>query len=245
MNTVNYIQNTNENIELIIYKAATHSYPTHNHSQSFTIGLLVSGQLSLEMNNKSITCSLAEPFMIPPYMTHSLKTDSSYDMILLSINKQLIAEADFLLKIDCFIKKAILKNYISSENGSLLTAYVRSLSQQNAFFIKETMAAITNALPFLERFPEKKFTIEELSQASNLSKYYFIRQFKDMVGLTPHQFQLQNRIRKAQRMLTHERSLTTVALDTGFYDQSHFIREFNKSVQLTPSDYKKSRKFLD
>lgn len=46
MSTVNYIQNTNENLELIIYKTVTHSYPTHNHSQSFTIGLLVSGQLS-------------------------------------------------------------------------------------------------------------------------------------------------------------------------------------------------------
>ena len=76
-------------------------------------------------------------------MTHSLKTDSSYDMILLSINKQLIAEADFLLKLDDFIKKAILNKYISSEDGLLLTTYVHALSQQNAFFIKETMAAIT------------------------------------------------------------------------------------------------------
>ena len=56
-----------------------------------------------------------------------------------------------------------------------------------------------------------------------LSKYHFIRNFKAEVGLTPHQFQIQNRIRKAQRLIHKTDTITEVALATGFCNQSHFI----------------------
>lgn len=51
----------------------------------------------------------------------------------------------------------------------------------------------------LELFPENKFSVEAMADAALKSKYYFIRRFKEIVGLTPHRFQIQNRIRKAQQ----------------------------------------------
>ena len=70
-----------------------------------------------------------------------------------------------------------------------------------------------------------------------ISKYHFIRTFKAEAGLTPHQFQLQNRIRKAKRLMLESKTMTEVALTTGFCDQSHFIRLFERYVGLTPSAY--------
>ena len=92
----------------------------------------------------------------------------------------------------------------------------------------------------LERYPEKKLSIDEMAQSAYISKYHFIRSFKQVVGLTPHQFQIQNRIRKAQHMLNDIDSITEVALTTGFCDQSHFIKQFEKYVGLTPTVYKTS-----
>ena len=60
------------------------------------------------------------------------------------------------------------------------------------------------------------------------------------MGLTPHQFQLQNRIRKAQRLIHNAETMTEVALSTGFCDQSHFIKQFEKQVGLPPLTYKLS-----
>ena len=60
------------------------------------------------------------------------------------------------------------------------------------------------------------------------------------MGLTPHQFQLQNRIRKAQRLMHNAETITEVALSTGFCDQSHFIKQFEKQVGLPPLTYKLS-----
>lgn len=92
--------------------------------------------------------------------------------------------------------------------------------------------------------PEKVLPIEDMAQNIGMSPYHMIRKFKTACGLTPHQFQIQCRIRKAQKLLEEEKSVTEVAYATGFCDQSHFDRCFHKIVRLTPSEYKQSVKHL-
>ena len=92
--------------------------------------------------------------------------------------------------------------------------------------------------------PENAFLIEDMAQSIGMSPYHMIRKFKDICGLTPHQFQIQCRIRKAQKLLEEGKSVTEVAYATGFCDQSHFDRCFHKIVRLTPSEYKQSVKRL-
>lgn len=92
--------------------------------------------------------------------------------------------------------------------------------------------------------PENTFLIEDMARRVGLSPYHMIRQFKSVCGLTPHQFQIQCRVRKAQRLLEEGKSVTEAAYATGFCDQSHFDRCFHKIVRLTPSAYKQSIKRL-
>lgn len=92
--------------------------------------------------------------------------------------------------------------------------------------------------------PENVFLIDDMAQSIGMSPYHMIRRFKDACGLTPHQFQIQCRVRKAQKLLEEGKSVTEVAYATGFCDQSHFDRCFHKIVRLTPSQYKQSVKRL-
>lgn len=92
--------------------------------------------------------------------------------------------------------------------------------------------------------PENVFQIEAMARCIGVSPYHMIRQFKTACGLTPHQFQIQCRVRKAQKLLEAGISVTEAAYATGFYDQSHFDRCFHKIVRLTPNEYKKSVKIL-
>lgn len=85
---------------------------------------------------------------------------------------------------------------------------------------------IDKILMRLEQFPEDKLSLDEMAALLYVSKYHFIRSFKQAVGLTPHQFQIQKRVRKAQRLLERSEDTAEVALSAGFYDQSHFIRQF-------------------
>lgn len=86
--------------------------------------------------------------------------------------------------------------------------------------------------------PEQTISIEEMAEQTGISPYHMIRSFKSVCGLTPHQFQIQCRVRKAQRMLAEEKSVIEVAYAAGFCDQSHFDRCFQKIVGLTPGQYK-------
>ncbi|MDE6434488.1 MAG: AraC family transcriptional regulator [Lachnospiraceae bacterium] len=88
--------------------------------------------------------------------------------------------------------------------------------------------------------PENVFLIEDMAKSIGISPYHMIRQFKAVCGLTPHQFQIQCRVRKAQFLLEEGKSVTEAAYATGFCDQSHFDRCFRKIVRLTPSEYKQA-----
>lgn len=91
----------------------------------------------------------------------------------------------------------------------------------------------------LLKVSEASVSIEDISNEICISSFHMIRQFKKEIGLIPHQFQIQCRIRKAQKLLLSDKSIAEVALDTGFCDQSHFVKSFKKIVGMTPASYQK------
>ena len=110
-------------------------------------------------------------------------------------------------------------------------------SETETDYISRLKKTILNA-------PEEVFLIEDMARRISVSPYHMIRQFKAACGLTPHQFQIQCRVRKGQKLLEQGKSVTEAAYATGFCDQSHFDRCFQKIVRLTPSVYKQSVKRL-
>ena len=89
--------------------------------------------------------------------------------------------------------------------------------------------------------PENIYQIEQMAHDACISPFHMIREFKKAFGLTPHQFQMQCKVRKAQKLL-EERPAAEVTFDAGFYDQSHMDRCFKKVVGLSPKEYKRAVK---
>ena len=79
--------------------------------------------------------------------------------------------------------------------------------------------------------------VSDLSKMANFSVYYFIRVFKKEVGLTPKEYLIQQRIKKAKNLIAQELPLSQIALECGFYDQSHMIKYFKVYTGLNPSIY--------
>ncbi len=82
--------------------------------------------------------------------------------------------------------------------------------------------------------------LDELAQVAHLSVSQFERRFKKVFEITPTRHILNVRIRAACKLLTstHD-TIASIALDTGFYDHSHFVRSFKKLMGLSPSTYRK------
>nr|WP_217645604.1 helix-turn-helix transcriptional regulator [Thermophagus xiamenensis] len=78
--------------------------------------------------------------------------------------------------------------------------------------------------------------IKELSQKLFISIDAFEKRFRKSVGCTPKQFS--SLIRLKSIIQTHRpKNLIDLALENGFYDQAHFIKEFKLFTGLTPSEF--------
>lgn len=98
--------------------------------------------------------------------------------------------------------------------------------------------SVSNAREYIADNCEKELKIDEIATYSGLSRYYLIHSFRKEFGMTPHAYQLAERVNKAKKMLRRGVDISTVALNTGFSDQSHFHRNFKRMVAATPKQYR-------
>jgi AraC-like DNA-binding protein len=81
-------------------------------------------------------------------------------------------------------------------------------------------------------------TIRSLVEETGWSQKHLISQFREHIGLAPKAFARVMRFGRAVERLRRRdtTSLTELALDCGYYDQSHFDRDFRAFAGVTPTD---------
>ena len=80
--------------------------------------------------------------------------------------------------------------------------------------------------------------IDTIASRYGISSRYLQKLFLHHTGLTPKLYSKINRFQQSLRLVTKkEAPLTSIAYDCGYFDQSHFIREFKSFTGLTPSGY--------
>lgn len=82
-------------------------------------------------------------------------------------------------------------------------------------------------------------TVEQLAEETGYTTRYIDKCFRSEVGLSPKQLAKIFRFQAAVQALNHraERTLTEVAAELGYYDQSHFVHDFKALSGLTPKKY--------
>jgi len=100
--------------------------------------------------------------------------------------------------------------------------------------------ALRRVMEYIAGHIDEQLDIGTLALHAGLSAYHFARAFKASVGMPPHRYLLEQRIKRAAELLERtEQSLTSIALALGFADQSHFSRSFHAQMRLTPSQFRR------
>lgn len=98
--------------------------------------------------------------------------------------------------------------------------------------------SISRVCEYLQDCYSENASLDKLSEIANLSPYHLSRVFTKTLGVSPHAYQLQVRLKKSTDLLALGHSIAEVALETGFCDQSHLQRAFKKKFGITPGQYK-------
>ncbi len=101
--------------------------------------------------------------------------------------------------------------------------------------------AVGRALDYIAANYTDAITLEEIAEASGLSTFRIAHLLKEATGKTALQNIHYLRIQEARRLLEQsDLSCTDIAYETGFGDQSYFIKQFRKWMGITPAKYRKS-----
>lgn len=93
---------------------------------------------------------------------------------------------------------------------------------------------------YLETYLSKSIRIGDLASLCGISVTAFSKRFRASTGMTPHQYLIQMRLKKAKQLLaTGAMPIAEIAIACGFTDQAHLTNVFGRHTGLRPSTYRK------
>jgi AraC family transcriptional activator FtrA len=116
-----------------------------------------------------------------------------------------------------------------------------------AQFITTPLPTLDSADPFattlawVQGHLNEPLTVADLASRSAMSPRTFARQFLAAMGTTPHQWLQRQRVHLAQRLLeTSDRSIESVAADSGFCTAGNLRKHFSRVMQTSPQAYRRT-----
>jgi AraC-like DNA-binding protein len=103
---------------------------------------------------------------------------------------------------------------------------------------------VTDVLRRIEAEPEEPVTLRQLARDAAMSPYHFLRTFNLISGVTPYQFALSQRLRRAAlRLQRTTDSISAIAYEAGFNDLSTFNRRFRRIMGMPPGSWRTTRPY--
>lgn len=131
----------------------------------------------------------------------------------------------------------------------LVNALILHLLQRQTGSVAKADSMLVADTPALRRLPEyieahlgENLDIASLAREAGLSPQALTRSFREVFGLTIHQYVLTRRLERAKHLLlATDTSVVNIALETGFSSQSHLSTVFRRLVGATPGQFRQSR----
>lgn len=120
----------------------------------------------------------------------------------------------------------------------LLLFYCRRFSEDAG--PQTRVMPVARTIGYMNQHFADSLYLEDLVNVSGVSKRSLIRQFKNTTGHSPMRYLQKVRIAKAQDLLERgDRSVTQIAMDTGFGDPAYFSSVFKQHTGVAPSRYRR------
>ena len=254
------------NLELLHATYVNHCFAKHSHD-CFAIGVIEHGALKFSYRGEKLIAPAGCINLVIPGEAHdgSAGSDEGWTYRMFYLEPQLLEQAAYelvgnLKQKPFFAAGTIQDDELASqirnlhlllENSGLslmeqesrllmlLTVFIaRHADERFAFrHVGKENRAVNLAREYIEATYTENISINSLAQHCNLSPFHLIRVFKTHIGVPPHVYLKQVRIKQAKVLLAKKISIAAIAHETGFADQSHFSRQFKQITGITPNQY--------
>src|SRR5215472_10660797 len=93
---------------------------------------------------------------------------------------------------------------------------------------------------WLDAHAHEPLDLEQVARQSSVSAFHFLRLFARVTGVTPHQYLVRARLRRAAKLLAQgTQPVGTIAYEVGFGDLSNFVRTFRRAAGHAPRDFRR------
>ena len=116
------------------------------------------------------------------------------------------------------------------------------MSSKSVFLAWEAVPPIERAISYLSTNYADQIHLDDLANLAAVSKFHLVRLFSRTLGTTPHRYLTLLRVTHAKALLRSGDGTGEVAFRVGFFDQSHFCRNFRLITGMTPSEYQGGRR---
>lgn len=252
-------------LELLKATFVTHSFIPHTHD-TYVIGVVEGG---VEMFRRDKELHYATPNQVILVNPNQLHTGSAgvpegwtYRTLYPTVTQMRQAAKDIFEQNDApyfsnaviddeVLAKQVRKFHQAAEQGTKLEQDSTFLTMLATLVSRHADKALTldsvggehqavkKVKQFLEAYPSAEIPLQDLAKLASLSPFHLLRVFKREMGISPHAYQIQQRIRLAKQFVCEGKTLADVALETGFHDQSHMGFHFKRLVGVTPKQFMK------
>ena len=134
-------------------------------------------------------------------------------------------------------KRVLDRGYLT-----MIFVYLNILcDRKEYFFARENLVShplVEQVSAYIDGHLTEVITVDILADQVHMSKYYFLRKFKELTGVTVHTFLVNKRLIRACEELRRGARVTEAWQCAGFVDYTSFLRNFRETFGVSPGKYR-------
>lgn len=249
-----------DGIDLLRSAGSTHRYARHSH-EGYALGIVEGGAHAFTARGQRWTAVPGRIIVVNPDDAHDggpAARDDAYSYRMIYVEPPVLMgalgeKAPQPLFADAVVDDAELSNRFLALHRLLegpeprleretalimaLVALARRHGRAGMESRQYSHRGVSLVLDYIEDNFAEDCALADLAALAGINRFNLLRSFQRRVGLPPHLYQTQLRLRHARRLMLAGEAPAMAAVAVGFTDQSHLIRKFKAAYGVTPGEY--------
>ncbi|MDX1809979.1 MAG: AraC family transcriptional regulator [Sulfurospirillaceae bacterium] len=226
-----------ELFELNILDTVSTNYKLHTH-ENICICAIKQGKMLFFHDGEDLWLTSGEIIVFNTNQPHFLKNHKDITRYhILHIHKDVLLYPK-IIKDPSTYKKffSFCDQVLEGEQSHFIDKFLQEYqTNQESSFLNKNFETIKK---YIDSNLNNILSLDELAQKTNLNSSYLSRGFKKKYGLSPTRYIFNKRVHLSKKLLDEGKEITQIALELGFFDQSHFYKAFKSIFSITPNEYK-------